>query len=69
MSLTRRRLFQRLVAIDENQLSGEWISDRGREGRAEFGEQAMQAGSKPVRISSNENPLGPGQHVLDAIVG
>jgi histidinol-phosphate aminotransferase len=69
MSLTRRRLFQRLVAIDENQLRGEWISDRGREGRAEFGEQAMQAGGKPVRISSNENPLGPGQHVLDAIVG
>jgi histidinol-phosphate aminotransferase len=69
MSLTRRRLFQRLVAIDENQLKGEWISDRGREGRAEFGEQAVQAGSKPVRISSNENPLGPGQHVLDAIVG
>lgn len=69
MSLTRRRLFQRLVAIDENQLRGEWISDRGREGRAEFGEQPMQAGNTPVRISSNENPLGPGQHVLDAIVG
>ena len=69
MSLTRRRLFQRLVAIDENQLRAEWISDRGREGRAEFGEQARPAGTKPVRISSNENPLGPGQHVLDAIVG
>jgi histidinol-phosphate aminotransferase len=69
MSLTRRRLFQRLVAIDETQLRGEWISDRGREGRAEFGEQARPAGTKPVRISSNENPLGPGQHVLDAIVG
>jgi histidinol-phosphate aminotransferase len=69
MSLTRRRLFQRLAAIDETQLRGEWISDRGREGRAEFGAQAMQAGNKPVRISSNENPLGPGQHVLDAIVG
>jgi histidinol-phosphate aminotransferase len=23
----------------------------------------------PIRIASNENPLGPGQHVLDAIVG
>ncbi|MGH9387732.1 MAG: pyridoxal phosphate-dependent aminotransferase [Vicinamibacterales bacterium] len=69
MSLTRRRLFQQLVVVDENQLRGEWISDRGREGRAEFGEQARPAGTKPVRISSNENPLGPGQHVLDAIVG
>jgi histidinol-phosphate aminotransferase len=27
------------------------------------------AGATPVRIDSNENPLGPGQHVLDAIVG
>ena len=35
----------------------------------EFGDQAMAAGNKPVRIASNENPLGPGQHVLDAIVG
>jgi len=29
----------------------------------------MAAGAAPVRIDSNENPLGPGQHVLDAIVG
>jgi histidinol-phosphate aminotransferase len=70
MSLTRRRLFQRLVAHDETQLGGEWISERGREaGRTEFSGQATPAGVKPVRISSNENPLGPGQHVLDAIVG
>jgi histidinol-phosphate aminotransferase len=29
----------------------------------------MAAGARPIRIASNENPLGPGQHVLDAIVG
>jgi histidinol-phosphate aminotransferase len=29
----------------------------------------MAAGAAPIRIASNENPLGPGQHVLDAIVG
>ncbi len=69
MSLTRRRLFQRLVTLDENQLNPDVVSDRGREARVEFGEQATPAGAKPVRISSNENPLGPGQHVLDAIVG
>lgn len=69
MSLTRRRLFQRLVTLDENPLNPEVISDRGREARGEFGEQAAPAGAKSVRISSNENPLGPGQHVLDAIVG
>lgn len=69
MSLTRRRLFQRLVASDETRLDVEWISNRGREaGRTESREQTP-AGMRRVRISSNENPLGPGQHVLDALVG
>jgi histidinol-phosphate aminotransferase len=68
MSLTRRRLFQQIVAREEP--THEWISDRGREGgRAGYGEQAARAGAQQIRISSNENPLGPGQHVLDAIVG
>ncbi len=68
MSLTRRRLFQRLATLDQP-VQGEWISARGREaGMIEYGEQGM-AGAMPVRIASNENPLGPGQHVLDAIVG
>ncbi|MDO8679753.1 MAG: histidinol-phosphate transaminase [Acidobacteriota bacterium] len=69
MSLTRRRLFQRLVTPDANQLNPEVVSDRGREARVGFAEQATPAGAKVVRISSNENPLGPGQHVLDALVG
>ena len=69
MSLTRRRLFQRLVTPDDNQLNPEVVSDRGREARVGYAEQAMPAGARTVRISSNENPLGPGQHVLDAIVG
>lgn len=68
MSLTRRRLFQRLATPDYS-AQAEWISARGREaGMMEYGEQGM-AGARPVRIASNENPLGPGQHVLDAIVG
>jgi histidinol-phosphate aminotransferase len=68
MSLTRRRLFQQIVGREES--NHEWISDRGREGgRVSFGEQAARAGAQQIRISSNENPLGPGQHVLDAIVG
>ena len=69
MSLTRRRLFQRLVSVDHNRLNPEVVSDRGREARVGFAEQPTPAGAKVVRISSNENPLGPGQHVLDAIVG
>lgn len=69
MSLTRRRLFQRLVANDETLLNGEWISDRGREAGWTESREQTPAGMRQVRISSNENPLGPGQHVLDAIVG
>ncbi len=70
MSLTRRRLFQHFVAREEPLRHHEWVSDRGREaGRAATFEQAAPAGAALVRISSNENPLGPGQHVLDAIVG
>ena len=69
MSLTRRRLFQRL-ATPAPSAHAEWIAARGREaGMIEYGEQAMAAGAMPIRIASNENPLGPGQHVLDAIVG
>ncbi len=69
MSLTRRRLFQQLLT-PEGSTTPEWISARGREaGLMEYGEQGMPAGVKPVRIASNENPLGPGQHVLDALAG
>jgi histidinol-phosphate aminotransferase len=69
MSLTRRRLFQRLATPDPS-AQAEWIAARGREaGMMEYGEQGMAAGARPIRIASNENPLGPGQHVLDAIVG
>jgi histidinol-phosphate aminotransferase len=74
MSLTRRRLFQRIATLD-GQNHAEWISGRGREaamaeGLNEYGEQAAPGGGvRPIRIASNENPLGPGQHVLDALVG
>ena len=69
MSLSRRRLFQRMTTLD-GPARGEWIAARGREaGLMESGEQAAPAGARLVRIASNENPLGPGQHVLDAMVG
>jgi len=69
MSLTRRRLFQRLATPDVS-AHAEWIAARGREaGMMEYGEQGTAGGAAPIRIASNENPLGPGQHVLDAIVG
>ena len=71
MSLSRRRLFQRFAPAH-----GEWISARGREAAVAEGSpfefmQAPRGASNqlPIRLASNENPLGPGQHVLDALVG
>ncbi|MEP7118692.1 MAG: histidinol-phosphate transaminase [Acidobacteriota bacterium] len=67
MSLTRRRLFTGTFTSPR----GEWISARGREALTAGDDdgQMAAAGSTLVRISSNENPLGPGQHVVDAIIG
>jgi histidinol-phosphate aminotransferase len=72
MSLSRRRLFQRFGAAP---LGSEWIAARGREAAVaegsllEFAQaQRGAASSNVIRIASNENPLGPGQHVLDVIV-
>jgi len=72
MSLSRRRLFQRAMSAP---LNGEWIAARGREaavaeGSLDLAQQQRAASSTNViRIASNENPLGPGQHVIDVIVG
>jgi histidinol-phosphate aminotransferase len=72
MSLSRRRLFQRFGSAP---LNGEWIAARGREaavaeGSLEFAQaQRAASSSNVIRIASNENPLGPGQHVIDVIVG
>jgi histidinol-phosphate aminotransferase len=67
MSLTRRRLF---TASFEPAGSHAWIAARGREA-ARAGDTAAQAAGAAalIRISSNENPLGPGRHVVDAILG
>ena len=72
MSLSRRRLFQRFGSAP---LNGEGIAARGREAAVAEGslevaqQQRIAASSNVIRIASNENPLGPGQHVIDAIVG
>lgn len=72
MSLSRRRLFQRFGA---SPLQNEWIAARGREAAVAEG-SALEFAQAPrgapnaniIRIASNENPLGPGQHVIDVIV-
>lgn len=64
MSLTRRQLFSGLVEPG----SSDWIAARGREATRAGDGEAQTATSAPlVRISSNENPLGPGAHVIAAI--
>ena len=76
MSLSRRAFVQSLVGGGAGALSGAVIAARGREAlAAEFG----AASARPVipappdleeiRISSNENPLGPGKVVVEALVG
>ncbi len=68
MSLTRRRLFTGPFAPSAGH---EWMAARGREAASAGHVEAQAAAAAPglIRISSNENPLGPGQHVVDAIVG
>ena len=57
--------------------AGLWIAARGHEDYQAQTAQATQGAPRPtlppgvkaIRISSNENPLGPGKAALDAIVG
>jgi histidinol-phosphate aminotransferase len=59
--------------LDAGQATGLWIAARGHE---EYQAQAAQGARRPelppgvkgIRISSNENPLGPGKAAIDAMV-
>jgi histidinol-phosphate aminotransferase len=71
-----RRGFLRLVGAADAAPSGAFLSARGLE--AHFAEAQAQGraprpvlppGVEEIRISSNENPLGPGKAALDAILG
>jgi histidinol-phosphate aminotransferase len=76
MPLSRRGFLRIAGAADAAPFSGAVLSARGLE--AHFAEaQAQGQRARPVlppgvdeiRISSNENPLGPGKAALDAILG
>jgi histidinol-phosphate/aromatic aminotransferase/cobyric acid decarboxylase-like protein len=65
MSLSRRRFVQTVGAG----AAGFWVAGRGREaGLFDLGFDALHAQtSSPIILASNENPLGPGRAVLDAV--
>jgi len=65
MSLSRRRFVQ-TIGVGA---AGAWISARGREASLFSLEQPVSAAEKMIILSSNENPLGPGTTVLNAVKG
>ena len=64
MSVSRRGFLGSLLAARGNEAHLAEAEQNGRAARP-----TLPAGVHEVRINSNENPLGPGQTVLDAIVG
>lgn len=70
MSVTRRELFSRLRfggTADAGYAEGLGLSARGLED--ETFSQAGRPQAPGIKLSSNENPVGPGRAVLDAITG
>jgi histidinol-phosphate aminotransferase len=73
MSMSRRGFISRL-APERDAYAAAFVAARGREALVaesryrEIGE-LVPPEAKEIRISSNENPLGPGAHALDAIAG
>src|ERR671924_79354 len=76
MPISRRGFLRIVSPTGAMPVSGAFLSARGLE--AHFAEAQMQGrrakpllppGVEEIRISSNENPLGPGRAALDAILG
>jgi histidinol-phosphate aminotransferase len=72
--LTRRRFVQSVGLGAAGAVTGSWIASRGREGgflsgldAQLFAQGVAPTAASPIVLSSNENPMGPGQKVLDAI--
>jgi histidinol-phosphate aminotransferase len=76
MPVSRRGFFRLVGAADAAPFSGSFLAARGLEAHfAEAQTQGQRArpvlppGVDEIRLSSNENPLGPGKAALDAIRG
>src|SRR5688500_19883108 len=74
MPVSRRSFLRRAGAAEAAPFSGAFLSARGLEAHfAEAQTQGQRArpvlppGVDEIRLSSNENPLGPGKAALDAI--
>jgi histidinol-phosphate aminotransferase len=70
--VTRRRFVQTVGIGAAGAITGSWIGARGREGSIWSpvleAQTPTAAATQPlIVLSSNENPLGPGQKVLDAV--
>src|SRR6266850_4686335 len=78
MSVSRRGFLQGLRSGTASH-AREWLAARGHEDFVAELQQGRQGGRmarpqlppgvEPIRISSNENPLGPGKAAIDAILG
>src|SRR5262245_53765234 len=79
MSVSRRGFLQGLT-LDRASHAREFMAARGHEelvaeamqqGRqgGRMGRPQLPPGVEAIRISSNENPLGPGKAAIDAILG
>jgi histidinol-phosphate aminotransferase len=76
MLQSRRGFFDVLAGVRTDHDVAQWLAARGHEdyqaqaaqGNAARSRPALPPGVKAIRISSNENPLGPGKAAIDAIV-
>jgi histidinol-phosphate aminotransferase len=74
MSLSRREFMRNVRPAGLASSAGAFVSARGREalvgeGRLELQGGVVSAAGREIKISSNENPLGPGKVALDALAG
>ena len=77
MPVSRRAFLRFIGAADEAAVDGAFLSARGLEDELAWAQTQEKRAPRPtpppgvevIRISSNENPLGPGKAALDAILG
>jgi histidinol-phosphate aminotransferase len=69
MALTRRRFVRAAGLGAAGAIAGDWIGARGREDALwSLLDPAVHAAERDlILLSSNENPVGPGLHVLNAV--